>query len=168
MWAHHFTKAVWRVFQADLKEAHHPQNPSTPPHKKLSTNAPHFPQMRSARGALTNETAELLLWADTDQSTWSPHVHNPVEKKTQMCCAHAAPSSRSEQSAQTSAVQSSAARKRAQRAGSAAQSSCAPAASTAALLSSELHKYDWLAAAPSTKYEWLIWRDGAPGKEQFF
>ena len=167
MWAHHFTKAVWRVFQADLKEAHHPQNPSTPPHKKLSTNAPHFPQMRSARGALTNETAELLLWADTDQSTWSPHVHNPVEKKTQMCCAHAAPS-RSKQSAQTSAVQSSAARKRAQRAGSAAQSSCAPAASTAALLSSELHKYDWLAAAPSTKYEWLIWRDGAPGKEQFF
>ena len=113
MWAHHFTKAVWRVFQADLKEAHHPQNPSTPPHKKLSTNAPHFPQMRSARGALTNETAELLLWADTDQSTWSPHVHNPVEKKTQMCCAHAAPSSRSEQSAQTSAVQSRAARKRA-------------------------------------------------------
>ena len=37
-----------------------------------------------------------------------------------------------------------------------AQSSCAPAASTAALLSSELHKYDWPAAAPSTKYEWLL------------
>ena len=142
---------------------------STPPHKKLSTNAPHFPQMRSARGTLTNGTAELLPSADTAHSTWSPHVHNPVEKKTQMCCARAAPkqvwAERTDERSSKQSCSEESAESRERLVLRAAARRPPPQ-----LLSSALSCTNTTGWQPrlSTKYEWLLWSEGAPGKEQFF